>query len=639
MITRTQWLILLIFYILYLFFGAWIFRISEYNHEYNNLRRLHNKQRHLTDAISQVKDLKIRYEIRDSIREIERLTGDSVLLPNTFRNILSSHLEAFERDANFTMPPNITIPDFDSNNLSLSDAILNGNFSQFQSVWVLDETGKVNETLFEKFWKESKIDEDVAHQETMWTWYNSFFFSFQTITTIGFGMMAPKTILGKSLLILYSLFGVPFNGIVFASLADLFSKKFVKKIDNKRYELKIMIVLDAILYLIPGLFIFFITPSLIFMIVEGWDYVSSMYYVFVTLNTIGFGDMVSGYVNLSTTLLWLYRIFIHAWIIFGLGYLLMIITFIQKALRSKHLRLLDRRVSKLKKQKKKQSENVQSDLEKLRSILKAIYYYQEREPVRILGERETPIILGNENINEDRRTALPLCLYPGIVNRAYEYGGDEMNDLKMIFEDTFQKRKLSKEVDPMEIFMNIASTVIKESDEKKKLIKKMNREAHEKKMKLKQNNNVHRDKRMSHDGIVIEDITDMENGPKDDKEELQQGEYSLNPQKLRTSLRRKLSCWTMAVIPSHKEVKETDSMYSETTSSQEPNDEDDDDDDDDETKKDPSKINDLGDLIDKVGEIVNQEITGRSEILKFNRTQSDSALCDMVNRDAPSFIP
>ncbi|KAB7505861.1 Open rectifier potassium channel protein 1 [Armadillidium nasatum] len=450
----------------------------------------------INNAISQVKDLKIRYEIRDSIREIERLTGDSVLLPNTFRNLLSSHLEAFERDANFTMPPNMTIPDFDSNNLSLSDAILNGNFSQFQSVWVLDESGKINETLFEKFWKESKIDEDVAHQETMWTWYNSFFFSFQTITTIGFGMMAPKTILGKSLLILYSLFGVPFNGIVFASLADLFSKKFVKKIDNKR-----------------------------------------------------------------------------------------LCKFIDNLI----LRLLDRRVSKLKKQKKKQSENVQSDLEKLRSILKAIYYYQEREPVRILGERETPIILG--------------------------------------------KRKLSKEVDPMEIFMNIASSVIKESDEKKKLIKKMNREAHEKKMKLKQNNNVHREKKMSHDGIVIEDITDMENGPKDDTEELQQGEHSFHPQKLRKSLRRKLSCWTMAVIPSHKEVKETDSMYSETTSSQEPNDEDDDDDDDDETKKDPSKINDLGDLIDKVGEIVNQEITGRSEILKFNRTQSDSALCDMVNRE------
>ena len=49
-----------------------------------------------------------------------------------------------------------------------------------------------------------------------------------------------------------------------------------------------------ILYLIPGLVIFFIMPSFVFMYFESWTYIESLYYAFVTLGTIGFGDFVAG---------------------------------------------------------------------------------------------------------------------------------------------------------------------------------------------------------------------------------------------------------------------------------------------------------------------------------------------------------
>jgi len=53
-------------------------------------------------------------------------------------------------------------------------------------------------------------------------------------------------------------------------------------------------VADMLLYLIPGFVIFLILPSFVFMHFESWSFIKSFYYAFVTLSTIGFGDIVAG---------------------------------------------------------------------------------------------------------------------------------------------------------------------------------------------------------------------------------------------------------------------------------------------------------------------------------------------------------
>lgn len=44
--------------------------------------------------------------------------------------------------------------------------------------------------------------------------------------------------------------------------------------------------------LLPALILLIFLPSVIFTYFEGWDYSISVYYSFVTLTTIGFGDFV-----------------------------------------------------------------------------------------------------------------------------------------------------------------------------------------------------------------------------------------------------------------------------------------------------------------------------------------------------------
>ena len=53
--------------------------------------------------------------------------------------------------------------------------------------------------------------------------------------------------------------------------------------------------LDVVIYLIPGIAVFMLVPAWILVLIEeNWNYLDSFYFTFITLTTIGFGDIVAG---------------------------------------------------------------------------------------------------------------------------------------------------------------------------------------------------------------------------------------------------------------------------------------------------------------------------------------------------------
>lgn len=211
----------------------------------------------------------------------------------------------------------------------------------------------------------------------VWTYYNSFFFALTTLSTIGYGNLSPTSNHGKIWVIIYSLIGIPFNGIVLTHLGDFFGSKFLRahhRYKNHTYESRITLIIDILIYLIPGMAVFILAPSVIFIYYENWTFIESIYYSFVSLTTIGYGDFVAGQTPSTSPYEIFYKIFLIVWIMFGLGYLVMILGFISRAMRSEKINKLERKVAQtLKHTQSKIWNEFVHDVHYLRRILNEMY--------------------------------------------------------------------------------------------------------------------------------------------------------------------------------------------------------------------------------------------------------------------------
>ena len=97
------------------------------------------------------------------------------------------------------------------------------------------------------------------------------------------------------------------------------------------------IVGGSLVYHVPNILVFVTLPSIIFYCVEtDWTYLDSVYYVFVSLSTVGFGDLVNGHHGPEGKGGWLfaiYQAFIMLWILLGLAFFLMTFSVIADSFR------------------------------------------------------------------------------------------------------------------------------------------------------------------------------------------------------------------------------------------------------------------------------------------------------------------
>lgn len=229
---------------------------------------------------------------------------------------------------------------------------------------------------------------DTFEEPYTWTFYHAFFFSFTVLSTVGYGNLAPTTNLGRIIMIAYSLIGIPINGILFSGLGDFFSNTFTSIYTRyKNYKItndiryvppQLSLFATVCIALVPGIAFSIILPSLMFSYFENWSFATSVYYSYVTMTTIGFGDFVPTFQPQQPHkfggLFIVYQIFIIVWFIFSLGYLVMIMTFISKGLRSKKLMMLEYQLSEnIKATQHRIWSGVTKDVGYLRRILNELY--------------------------------------------------------------------------------------------------------------------------------------------------------------------------------------------------------------------------------------------------------------------------
>ncbi|XP_076389697.1 TWIK-related acid-sensitive K[+] channel 6 isoform X1 [Megachile rotundata] len=130
-----------------------------------------------------------------------------------------------------------------------------------------------------------------------WKFAGAFYYATTVLTTIGYGHSTPNTISGKLFTMFYAIVGIPLGLVMFQSIGERLNKfssvviRNVKKLlnckDVQASEINLICVVTTLSCLtIAG-------GAAAFSRYEGWSYFDSIYYCFITLTTIGFGDMVA----------------------------------------------------------------------------------------------------------------------------------------------------------------------------------------------------------------------------------------------------------------------------------------------------------------------------------------------------------
>lgn len=130
---------------------------------------------------------------------------------------------------------------------------------------------------------------NAVEDQGQWTALGTTFFLTHLATTIGYGNSHPDTYGGRLAVIAFALCGIPIMGFALAQVVRLIlttssfllEKLFGTKMDTMQRQVGILWCL-LMLFLFGG--------ALVYKHLESWTYLESLYFCFVTLSTVGFGD-------------------------------------------------------------------------------------------------------------------------------------------------------------------------------------------------------------------------------------------------------------------------------------------------------------------------------------------------------------
>ncbi|KAI5755092.1 two pore potassium channel protein sup-9-like [Diaphorina citri] len=156
-----------------------------------------------------------------------------------------------------------------------------------------------------------------------WKFAGSFYYATTVLTTIGYGHSTPNTIGGKLFTMFYAMVGIPLGLVMFQSIGERLNKlssvviRKAKRLSGcteiEATEINLICVVTTLSSLTIAV------GAAAFSRYEGWTYFDSVYYCFITLTTIGFGDMVALQKDNALDTKPEYVIFALIFILFGLA--------------------------------------------------------------------------------------------------------------------------------------------------------------------------------------------------------------------------------------------------------------------------------------------------------------------------------
>ncbi|KAK2825894.1 hypothetical protein Q5P01_020108 [Channa striata] len=160
-----------------------------------------------------------------------------------------------------------------------------------------------------------------------WKFTSSAVFAATVVTTIGYGNQCPTSTAGQIFCVFFALFGIPLNVVVLNRVGKymlVIERNISDFLQGKTKRRKCTRFFIHLVSYLSGTALFFIAPMIVFQLEEGWTYSQAIYYCFITLSTIGFGDFVADSNPDKQYPDW-YSVLMASWIFFGMAWVALLI--------------------------------------------------------------------------------------------------------------------------------------------------------------------------------------------------------------------------------------------------------------------------------------------------------------------------
>ncbi|TDG98598.1 hypothetical protein EPR50_G00202030 [Perca flavescens] len=160
-----------------------------------------------------------------------------------------------------------------------------------------------------------------------WKFTSSAVFAATVVTTIGYGNISPRSTAGQIFCVFFALFGIPLNMVVLNRVGKymlVIERNISDFLEGKTGRRRCTRFFVHLVSYLSGTVLFFVVPMIVFQLQEGWTLSQAIYYCFITLSTIGFGDFVADSNPDKVYPQW-YSVLMASWIFFGLAWLALLI--------------------------------------------------------------------------------------------------------------------------------------------------------------------------------------------------------------------------------------------------------------------------------------------------------------------------
>lgn len=124
--------------------------------------------------------------------------------------------------------------------------------------------------------------------------------NFSCPLSTGYGHFAPRTLPGRLFCMVYALFGIPVTWLMLTSLGRKIVEYIGLSLQNRECKPETKLY-NLFCLLVATLLAFFVMMviALVGMFAENWTFFEGMYFAFISLTTIGFGDYVPMHPNFN----------------------------------------------------------------------------------------------------------------------------------------------------------------------------------------------------------------------------------------------------------------------------------------------------------------------------------------------------